>query len=56
MVSMAWGRGVLAVAVAIASGVGCGGESLGGRSPMGTGGTFGTGTGGAVGIGSSSPF
>ena len=56
MVSMAWGRAALAVAVAIASGVGCGGESLGGRSPMETGGTVGTGAGGAVGIGSSPPF
>ena len=36
MAPMAWGRGVLAVAVAIAFGVDCGGESLGGRSPMGT--------------------
>ncbi len=49
---------MLAVAAAIAFGVGCSGESLGGRSPAGTGGvgmtatggTYGTGTGGDLGI------
>jgi hypothetical protein len=55
-VSMARGWGLLVVA--IASALGCGGESLAGRSPAGTGGggmsatggTFGTGAGGDLGI------